>query len=296
MKNGSCLCPGIREISSDVPNMLASEIIRRYRLYIKKGMDQHFLVDKNIIRKEVELAEVESKDIVLEIGAGFGLLTEELLNKAMKVIAIEKDSTLALVLRKEFRERIKEGALKVMEGDALELSYPRFDKCVSNIPYSITSAILERLANYRKDSTLCVQKEFAERLISKPGSKNYSRISILVQFYFVPRYLWTVSRNSFFPKPRVDSAIIRLLPRKKVLRLKDEKKFFEMVKLLFSHKRKNVRNALLAERRNLGMEKQEAMDLFKNAPFASRKVFQLSIEELITIYEWILEELQPFKV
>ncbi len=276
--------------------MRASEIIKKYKLQLNKRLDQHFLVDKNIIKKEVELAEVSKQDVVLEIGAGIGLLTEELLRKAKKVVAVEKDARLVEVLKNEFRDSMRNGALEIIQGDALKVEYPHFDKCVSNIPYSIASRIIERLAKYKKDATLCVQKEFAERLVAKPGAKDYSRISILVQFYFNPRYLWTVSKNSFFPKPKVDSAIIRLIPRKETPGIEDEELFFKVVNLLFAHKRKTVRNALISERKRMAMDKKEAMAVFQNVPHSNKKVFQLSIPELIQIYEWLsVQEVQPFK-
>ncbi len=263
--------------------MRASEIIKRYSLKLSKRMDQHFLVDKNILKKEVELADIKKDDVVLEIGAGIGLLTEMLLEKAKKVIAIEKDKQLANVLENELGGQIKAGKLEVVVGDALKYQSSHFDKCVSNVPYSISSGIIEKLAKYGKDSTLCLQKEFAERLIAKPGTKDYSRISVLVQFHFVPRYLWTVSRNSFFPKPKVDSAIVRLIPLKKKPKLENEYEFFQFVKLIFAHKRKTVRNALISERKKLGIEKKSAQKMFSNVPNHGKKVFQWSIDERIEI-------------
>ncbi len=275
--------------------MRASEIFRKYGIRPNKKLGQHFLIDKNIIRKEVELAEVRKDDVILEIGAGFGMLTEELLKHAKKVIAIEKDPGLVEVLGEEFEGQIEEGRLEVIEGDALEIEFPFFTKCVSNIPYSISSPIVEKLCNYGKDSTLCVQKDFGERLVAHPGDKNYSRITVLVKFYFEPYYLHTVSRSCFLPPPNVDSCIVRLIPRKEhPVSMEDRDCFFGMVKALFTHKKKSVKNAFFSSRVFLGLGKEDAKKVFEHVPHADRKVFQLSMEELVDIFEWCKKQKLKF--
>ncbi len=267
--------------------MRAAEIMRRYGIKPDKALGQHFLVDKNIIKKEVELAEVSKDDVVLEIGAGFGMLTEALVGVAKKVVAVEKDVALANILRQEFEDEVKAGKLEVVEGDALLVDFPPFDKCVSNIPYNIASEIVEKLCHYAKDTTLCVQKDFGERLVAKPGDKNYSRISVLVRFHFEPYYIYTVSRFCFIPTPKVDSCIVRLIPKKERVVGDEEKEgFFNMIRALFVHRKKSVKNAFIASRGMASLKKDEAKKVFEAVPYGDKKVFRLSVEELAELFEW----------
>ena len=244
-----------------------------------KKFGQNFLVDKNIIGLEIKEAEVSADEIVLEIGAGYGALTAELAKKAEKVIAVEIDRDLALILEK----KLDEGGLKnvdVIREDVLKADIPSFDKCVSNIPYQISSKIIEMLGRCGKFSVLIMQKEFAERLVAQPGEKNYSRISVLAQYYFIPVFVRKVGRKCFYPVPKVDSAIVKLYPRKTRPEVIDEKFFFRFVTAVFIHKNQKLWKAVSHSKREMEVDKKILSELGKKLSDADVKVRMLDIERL----------------
>ena len=255
--------------------------LEKYGIHLKKSLGQNFLVDGNIIRKEAELAKITPDETVLEIGPGVGFLTRELLLRAKKIIAIEFDRTLAEILEKEFESECKEGRLEIICADALDIDFPEFDKCVSNIPYEISSKIILKLGKYRKPAVLIIQKEFAQRLIARPGGGDYSKISVMSQYYFHTELLHIVSKKSFFPAPKVDSAIVRLTPRgdrfKKSLGVADEEIFIKAIHALFQHKNMAVRNALIHSRAEFGFDKETAKKIAQNISMKSAKVRTLDL-------------------
>jgi 16S rRNA (adenine1518-N6/adenine1519-N6)-dimethyltransferase len=244
------------------------------RFKLSKRLGQHFIIDKKILKREVEYAGLCKKDTVLEIGAGDGRLTELLARKAKKVIAIEKDRRLANFLKQKF-----EGTnVEVICEDALRIEFPSFNKIVSNIPFKISSPLTEKLFNYEWQlAILSYQKEFAERLVAKPGEKNYSRITLLVNYFCEVELLEIVPKEKFFPKPKVDATIIRL-KRKEVEPL--EKEFWEFVKKIFQYKKKLVKNSL--EHSKFSTRLPENL--------AKKRVFQCSFEELKEIYNFVKEK------
>jgi len=166
-----------------------------------------------------------------------------------------------------------------------------FDICISNIPYQLSSLIIERLAFFKKPAVLCVQKEFAERVVAKPSNKNYSRISFLCDVYFNRYYLYTVSKNCFFPKPKVDSALIKLIPKQHTivddLKKKEVEKFFDFVKMIFVHRKKNLSNALISSRKNLSISDKKILKKFiekELKDYVDKKVFMLKPEEVKDIF------------
>ncbi len=254
---------------------------KKYNIRLKKSLGQNFLVDKNIICKEVGFAQIKPDDVVLEIGSGVGFLTRELLKYARKVIAIEMDKQLAEILGKEYREDVDKGRLEIICNDALAVDFPQFDKCVSNIPYEISSKIILKLGKCRKPAVLILQKEFAERLIALPGEGDYSKISVMSQYYFRTELLHIVSKKSFFPAPKVDSAIVRLEPRddgfKKSLGIADEELFIKAIHALFQHKNMAVRNAMIHSRGEFGFDKKTAKKIAETITLKSAKVRTLDM-------------------
>jgi 16S rRNA (adenine1518-N6/adenine1519-N6)-dimethyltransferase len=205
----------------------------------KKSLGQHFLEDKNILALEARLAEPEGK-VVLEIGPGDGRLTEAVLAlRPEKVIAVEKDARFAELLRKRFAGR---GGVEIVEADFLSFEPPPFDIAVGNIPYYISSDIVFRLAGMKFGrAVLMVQKEFARKMAAEPGDKNYGRLSVTAQLAFRIKYERDVLRHLFRPAPEVDSAIIILEPTGARPGQFEQ----NVIRYIFQHKNKTVRNALL---------------------------------------------------
>lgn len=207
----------------------------------KKKLSQNFLVDPNISRKIIQTAKLEKQDTVLEIGPGPGALTAMLLEAGNQVIAVEMDKVFAKALH-----RLQNGHLTVFEKDFLKFpltQLPKHIKVVANLPYHITSLILEKLFSISFSSiTVMVQKEVAERMMAKAGTKEYGALSIFVQFYTTPLDSFVVSPNCFYPAPKVDSTVIHLGYRKAPD--VDPEKFFSLVHRGFQQRRKMLSSSL----------------------------------------------------
>ena len=210
----------------------------------KKALGQHFLVDLNIARKIVDALSVDH-DVVIEVGAGMGVLTQYLIeNQLDKLQVVEIDKESVEFLKKKFPEL--EGHLVL--GDFLKYDMTGGDTAViGNFPYNISSQIFFQILKYRNNVSECVgmiQKEVAERLAAGPGSKTYGILSVLLQAWYDIEYLFTVNENVFNPPPKVKSAVIRL-KRNNVKELEcDEKLFVTVVKQAFNQRRKTLRNSL----------------------------------------------------
>jgi 16S rRNA (adenine1518-N6/adenine1519-N6)-dimethyltransferase len=242
---------------------------KNYIIKPKRSLGQNFLVDKNALEKIIKAANLSSLDNVLEIGPGTGLLTNELVKNAKRVIMVEKDERLANLIASNFKFKIlnsglisntKEYSLKigqgVISGDFLDINLPKLIednnfqnyKVVANIPYYITGQILRLLLEVEYSPKLLVlmlQKEVAQRICAKPGKM--SILSVSVQYYGFPEIISHIPRESFNPAPEVDSAIVRIVPKKNMTALrKKRRKFFRLVKMGFSSPRKTLSNNLSA--------------------------------------------------
>lgn len=209
----------------------------------KKALSQNFLIDGNVLKKIVSMAGIEPGDAVLEIGPGPGALTEQLLKAGAEVTAVEKDRVLAKGL-----ERL---SCRVIEGDILETDVDRLGlgksvKVIANLPYRITTPIIERLVK-RHDLfstlTLMVQKEVAERFTAEHGSKTFGSISVFLRFFSHPKMLFTVKKGCFYPPPKVDSAVIQLELKEPPV-VSDQGAFFGLVRTAFGQRRKMVTSTL----------------------------------------------------
>jgi 16S rRNA (adenine1518-N6/adenine1519-N6)-dimethyltransferase len=214
----------------------------------KKSLGQNFLKDPHYLDKIADAAGVGPEDQVLEIGPGLGHLTGVLASRAKKVLALELDARLIPHLQKAFGACTN---VEIVEADALVYAYDTLPvkwKVVANLPYYLSTAILQRLIAHRKtftSLTLMLQKEVAERVAAGPGGKEYGYLSVLVQLYAKPRLLFTVPPEAFTPRPEVDSTIISLaLLDDPAAAVPDEGQFLRVVKASFSQRRKTLRNAL----------------------------------------------------
>ncbi|QLC34553.1 16S ribosomal RNA methyltransferase A [Halarchaeum sp. CBA1220] len=206
--------------------------------------DQHFLVDDRVLDRIPTYAESFDRSHVLEIGAGPGALTDRLLAVAERVTVVERDPDFASFLREEFADAVADGALTVVEGDALEVALPDYTCSVSNLPYSASSEIAFRLLPESKPAILMFQREFAERMAASVDDDAYGRLSVTAQHYADIEVVETVPKEAFDPQPRVASALVRVTPRDPAYEVEDEAFFLDFVKALFTQRRKNVRNAI----------------------------------------------------
>lgn len=182
-----------------------------------KSKGQHILKNPLLVDSIVQKAGIKSTDVVLEIGPGTGNLTKKLLEAGKEVFAIELDPRMVLELQRRFQGTPYSSRLKVIQGDVLKTELPRFDICVANIPYQISSPLTFKLL-FHPTSFRCAvimyQREFAMRLVAQPGDNLYCRLSVNTQLYARVSHLLKVGKNNFRPPPKVDSSVVRIEPRK----------------------------------------------------------------------------------
>ncbi len=246
----------------------------------KKSLGQNFLKDPYYLKKIADAARIAADDQILEIGPGLGHLTRVLAGRAKKVLAIELDERLVAYLRREF---VAIRNVEILHADALEYSYESLAgkwKVVANLPYYISTPIIQRLLVSRTkfiSCTLMLQKEVAGRIAASPGGKEYGYLSVLAQLYTVPRIEFNVPAASFTPRPQVDSTVITLTVRDRLaVALADEHFFIRLVKAAFSQRRKTLRNAL--KRLDIPAEKMHAV-LSMTGIDLGRRAETLSVEE-----------------
>ena len=216
--------------------------LRRYGIRPSKRAGQHHVVDLTVLEKMVDHAHLSREDVVLEIGAGIGNLTRLLAQCAGEVISIERDMRLIKILHGQMRGLAN---VQIVHGDALRVELPKFNKVVANLPYGISSDITFRLLEHKFElAVLMYQQEFAERLVAKPGSSDYSRLTVNAYYRAHVELLGEVPPEAFVPQPKVTSAIVRLSPREPPFEVKNEQMFFSVIRALFQHRRQRVRNAL----------------------------------------------------
>lgn len=233
------------------------QILKKYNISAAKSLGQNFLINEDVVDRIIKKAEVSKEDLVIEIGPGLGTLTQKLLQKAGKVIAIELDERMISILKDRFFiyhnfEIINEDVLKVDLNKLIKENKEQFKlknaKIVANLPYYITTPIIMKLLEERLDIesiTVMIQKEVADRLTAIPGGKNSGAITYTVYYYATSEEVLTVPNNSFIPEPEVESEVIKLNLRKEpVIKVKDEKKFFSLIKSAFMQRRKTLLNAI----------------------------------------------------
>jgi 16S rRNA (adenine1518-N6/adenine1519-N6)-dimethyltransferase len=212
--------------------------------------DQHFLIDPAAVERIASVVDVKDRE-VLEVGPGNGALTQALLNRGATVHAVELDGDLCEGLQDRFHDEIAAGRLTVTHGDAGRCVLPGFSIVVSNLPYSISSKITFRLLDHGFEvAVLMYQMEFAKRMVAPAGTKDCGRLSVMVQTYATVQQCFTLPPNCFSPRPQVHSSVVKVVPRPPIFFIRDTRRYADVVRALFSHRRKTVRNCL---KRSSGM-------------------------------------------
>ncbi len=268
------------------------EILNRHDFRFTKSLGQNFLIDGNIVRGIVENSGITEEDYILEIGPGIGTLTEELSLNAKRVVAIEIDESLEPVLEETLGDKSN---IDIVFGDILKVDLKEIIdeklnggpvKVVANLPYYITTPIIGRLLEEElplESITVMVQKEVGDRIISGPGTKDYSSLSVFINFYTEPEIVLHVPKSVFMPQPRVDSAVVKLNIKKDLPDI-DRVKFFKVVKASFAMRRKTLLNCLSSG--EFEMDKGEIKNLLEEIQIdPGIRAERLKVEDFIKISE-----------
>lgn len=266
-------------------------VLDKFNFSFSKGLGQNFLIDGNVVRAISESADINQDDYVLEIGPGFGTLTEELLMKAKKVVAVEIDERLLPVLDYTLGdfdnlEVINQDVLKV---DFEKLVEEKFEgkpfKIVANLPYYITTPIITQLIEKRlpvKSMTFMVQKEVAERIVADKDNKQYGSLTLFVDFYARAKMVVKAPKTVFIPQPKVDSMVVQL-DLKDQLDPVDEKSLFKLIHSGFQQRRKNILNSLTSDK-TLNLDKEGLKNILQDLGISpNSRAENLSMQDFINI-------------
>ena len=252
-------------------------LMKKYNISANKSLGQNFLIDGEVISNIVKNAKIDKEDVVIEIGPGLGTLTNELLKYAKKVICIELDKRMIQILQDRFHlfnniEIINDDVLKLNLNEIIEKEGEHI-KIVANLPYYITTPIIMKLLEDRlniESITVMVQKEVADRLCAKTGTREAGAITYSIEYYTVPDKLFVVPNSSFIPMPNVESEVINLkIKKEKNTDVINEEKLFKLIKYAFMQRRKTLINAL------------QNTDICKNKEQIKEVLLKLNIDEKV---------------
>ena len=268
------------------------QIIEEHRFKFSKSLGQNFLIDGNIVKKIVRDAGITKDDYILEVGPGIGTLTEELSLRAKKVVAVEIDKNLLPILDITLKRYEN---IEIFHGDILDIDIKKLIeerleggpvKVVAILPYYVTTPIIARFLEEDlnvESLTIMVQKEVAQRMVSKEGSKVYGSLSVFVNFYSEPEILLNVPKSVFMPSPKIDSAVIRLNMKEKLPQV-DKDQFFKVVKASFSKRRKTILNALSSY--GFQLTKEEFKTALEKAGIDPKsRAEELNLEQFVSLSE-----------
>ena len=275
-------------MKNDLPSFFITpkQTINKYNFKPYKGKGQNFLIDPDSLYKIVEFSQFSADDIVLEIGAGIGNLTILILQKVKKLYAVEKDKRLVNIISNELQDFKN---LRIINDDILKLNLSNFVKdkgeaikVIGNLPYNISTPVLFNLMEERKFfscAILMFQKEFGQRIIASCGSKDYGILAVFCQTFFNIKKGHVISPKCFFPVPKVESIVVKLIPKKDIkINNNMEKEFKILVRSAFGNRRKTLKNALIAS--SLPIKKDDIVNGIKKACISlDRRPETLSTDE-----------------
>ncbi|MGC9383931.1 MAG: 16S rRNA (adenine(1518)-N(6)/adenine(1519)-N(6))-dimethyltransferase RsmA [Kosmotogaceae bacterium] len=263
--------------------MNLQKILKRENLKLKRSLGQNFLINKDIANKVVKIANINGDEKIIEIGIGSGMLTREIVKYGVQVIAFEVD----LRLKKLHKDIVQADNVKIYYKDFLKYKLENIElskvKYIANIPYNITSPILEKILFNGPDfilAVLMVQKEFAERIIAEPGTKAYGALSVKTNTFSNIQKVMSISRKNFFPEPNVDSSVLKFTMKgEKTIPFEEKREFNKFINLCFSHRRKQLKNNL----KSLIDKPEELLKKHRIDPKARAE--QLKIEQFVSLFE-----------
>ncbi|MBQ8016871.1 MAG: 16S ribosomal RNA methyltransferase A [Methanobrevibacter sp.] len=275
---------------------ITKDILNQNGIKLNKNLGQNYLIDKNKRDQIINFGDITKEDVVLEIGTGIGTLTIELAKKAKKVIAIEQDKNICEILAKRLKDENIDN-VELINDDALKVDFPKFNKIISNLPYQISSPITFKFLNYDFDlAILMYQKEFAQRMNGKVGTKQYSRLSAMLYFKCDVKFLTDVSSESFIPKPEIDSSVVCLTPKENTIPQEEFETYSKFTQALFQHRNKKIKNALIDSRHIISnidkkvlKKRLNAIEDENLAEYLKKRVVVLAPEEIL----FISQKLKP---
>lgn len=250
----------MRDLPFTTPTQLRN-LLGEYGLRLTKKWGQHFLVDRHVLERMVHVVDPQPGQLIMEVGAGAGVLTAALASQGPEVVAVEVDRGLEPVLRRILQESGVEGSVRVVMGDALAMDWRELlgrRDCifVANLPYNISSPVLERVLTWGlfRRAVVMLQKDVAHRMIAVPGSKQYGSLSLFVRYYGCLQLEFDVKPTSFFPRPKVESSVVSIdLTRGPRVQVDDPQLMFDLIRSAFGYRRKQLVNALARCQRLLDM-------------------------------------------
>lgn len=259
-----------------------SELLDALGIRPDRSLGQHFLHDRAIVRRIVDVSGVDGETTVVEVGPGLGILTGELARRANRVIAIEKDDELARALQRHLPENVTIVAGDALEVDIAPLLRPGY-RLVANLPYNVATAIIRRFLEMDPQPasmTVMVQREVAERMVASPP--DMSLLAVAVQMYGSPRIAFRIGRGAFVPPPNVESAVVHLETHDPPLKGSDLNRFFELVRAGFSQRRKQLVNTLSAA---TGLDKSQLSGKLRSAGIdPAERPERLDVEDWLRLY------------
>jgi len=263
-------------------------LLRRHRIGPNKKLGQNFMVESQVFQKMAHHAQLGQGDTVLEIGAGLGFLTRFLSEKCRTVLAVEFDPRLVSILREQLSCATN---VNVIEGNVLKVNVPAFNKIVSIPPYQISSRLLTWI--FKKDfdrAVLIFQKEFADRLTATVGSEDYGWLTVFTHYHAQVELLDEIPKSMFYPRPKIDSTIMCLKPKKPKAALTSEASFERLLQVLFTRRNRTVRSAAMAYlKHKCGTTKQDVAKIADSLPLGDKRVRELTPEDFGALANAILK-------